>query len=523
MDTTTKFNDHLSTLREASQRLTQGAAAKPPRVHQSCEIAARLDAPPDTQDGRLVFQATAVFDGPHTRAGQTDTYMVRPEQVKACLENLNKGAGFMPGSVLVFGNAWRDQEQGLISTGWVTTAISAQKANAALNGHHARTLQQVYAQMPVLDFTPLHRAPGEPERIRWPLGLDRVEARVQSEGRWRTATFDRDWLKEKLEAAWEARAQNAVSINLRLPVLYPEHATPVRDRASAAHAVTALLTEHPYRSVLTRACDGETVATRWQPLMRGTEAAAWAEKLLMQTPGFDAEGQPVADPETGEQILVDQFSLIQGIDNRLLLDAAERGELRIEFLPRDSLLLATKNAPGLAQDVKAILQAESARELHGIAFAFGDDPEAVSRVALILQRQPDHKLFVIGHPIRLDVGPAYTVANLPSPHLPLPRPTAARTANTPASEPPEPALEPARVDDVPPFTEEDFALDAAALDAVLGPPSTPPTSASPSTGVESASSPAAPPSPRPTPRPAPTPVPPLSVQATTRARSAPRL
>lgn len=466
MSSKTNININIGALRQESQAITQGAIAKPARAHQSCEVAARLEAPPDTEGGRLVLQATALFDGPHTRAGHTDAYAVRPEQVKACLENLNKGAGFAPGSVLVFGNAWRDQETGVVSIGWVTTAISAQKAKAELNGHQARTLAQVYAQMPVLDFTNVHRAPGEPERIRWPLGLDAIHARVQVAGRWQTVTRDRDWLKEQLGAAWETRQQDTVSLNLRLPVLYPEQAVPVRDLASATNGMVALLAEHPYRSVLTRVSDGAAIATRWQPLMRGSDAVEWAAKLLARTPGFDADGRPVADSETGEQVLVDQFALIEKIDNRLLLDAARRGDVRMEFLPRESLLLATKNAPGLANTVKAILQASCARDLRQIAFAFGEDPEAVSRVALILQRQPDDKLFVVGNPIRLDVGPSYTVATVPSPHLPIPP----APATAPEAEPP---LEAATAADIPPLGEEDeFELDRAALDAALAEPFT---------------------------------------------------
>ena len=99
MSSKTNININIGALRQESQAITQGAVAKPARAHQSCEVAARLEAPPDTEGGRLVLQATALFDGPHTRAGHTDAYAVRPEQVKACLENLNKGAGFAPGSV----------------------------------------------------------------------------------------------------------------------------------------------------------------------------------------------------------------------------------------------------------------------------------------------------------------------------------------------------------------------------------------------------------------------------------------
>ncbi len=37
--------------------------------------------------------------------------------------------------------------------------------------------------------------------------------------------------------------------------------------------------------------------------------------FIPRVPGFDAQGHPVADPDTGEQVEVDRFALIEGIDN----------------------------------------------------------------------------------------------------------------------------------------------------------------------------------------------------------------
>ena len=133
----------------------------------------------------------------------------------------------------------------------INTCVSAQKVKGELNHHQNRQVAQVFAQMPVLDFTNIRRAAGEPERVRWPLGQDFAEARAPIGGRWQTVTFDRAWLKEKLEQAWDARAQDQVSVNLRLPVLRPEHSRAVVDAAGAAAALAALLTADRYRSVLT--------------------------------------------------------------------------------------------------------------------------------------------------------------------------------------------------------------------------------------------------------------------------------
>jgi len=239
----------------------------------------------------------------------------------------------------------------------------------------------------------------------------------------------------------------------------------------AGAALQALLAEHPYRSILTRISDGQAVETRWQPLMRGTEVADWAAQLLSQAPGYDDQGGPVADPDTGEQVMVDRFSLIQGVNNDLLFDAAQKGQLEIEFLPRETMLVASKNAVGLANDIKQILQAETAADLRSVAFTFGNDPEAVARVALVLQQQDD-RTYVVSGPFRLDAMPSYTLATVPSPHLRLPS-----GSSTPALEADAP-LESATVQDIPPLSaEEDFALDAATLDAVLDGRSTAPAPA----------------------------------------------
>ena len=451
-------------LRARSHAASQGASAKRAAAHTSCNVVARLEATPETQGEALVLRATSLFDGPYTRAGTAETFVVRPDRVKECLVNLNKGAGSGVGSVLAFGNAWRDDASGTVSVGWINTCVSAQKAKGEMNYHHHRRVEEVFAQMPVLDFTNLRRAAGEPERVRWPLGQDFAEARVQAGGRWQTARFDRDWLKAKLDEAWAARARDAVSVNLRLPVLRPEQSVEVRDAAGAAAALEALLSGDRYRSVLTRIGGDGAVDTRWQPLMRGESVAGWAAQLLEKAPGFDARGEPVADPETGEQVRVDRFSLIKGIDNDVLFEAAGRGELHIEFIPRDMVLVASKNASGLANEIKAILESGSADDLHAVNFTFGRDPEAVSRVALVLQRQ-DERTYVVAGPFRLDAGPAYAPATVPSPfYRPPAAPVAAPVEVAPE---PEPPLEPATAADIPELEEGDFELDGAAIDAAL--------------------------------------------------------
>lgn len=451
-------------LKKQSAQISRGATAKAPGAHASCNVIARLDAPPDTRDGRLILRATPLFDGPYTAAGRAETFVVREARVKGCLENLGKGAGGGAGSILAFGNAWRDRETGDLSVGWINTCVSSSKVKGAMNHHQTRRVEQVFAQMPVLDFTNVRRAAGEPERVRWPLGQDVAEARVQVGGRWQTATFERNWLKEKLEQAWDARQRDGVSVNLRLPVLRPEQSRAVVDRAGARAALAELLAADRYRSVLTRmgVAAGEAGSeARWQPLMRGESAGEWADHLLSQGPGFDAGGAPVFDPETGEQVLVDRFSLIEGVDNAVLFAAAARGELAVEFLPRDTLLVSSKNAVGLANDVKAILQSESADDLHAIRFTFGRDPEAVARVALVLQQQGE-RTYVVAGPFRLDTGPSHSPATVPSPHWQPAAPAAA--ARGPAE--PEPPLEPATVRDIPDL-DDDFELDRAAIGAAL--------------------------------------------------------
>ena len=455
----------LDELKNQSAQLTRGATAKALVAHASCNVIARLDAPPDTRNGRLALRATPLFDGPYTQADRPETFVVRAERVKECVDNLNKGAGSGAGSILAFGNAWRDRETGDLSVGWINTCVSAQKVKGELNHHQDRQVAQVFAQMPVLDFTNIRRAAGEPERVRWPLGQDFAEARAPVGGRWQTVTFDRAWLKEKLEQAWDARAQDQVSVNLRLPVLRPEHSRAVVDAAGAAAALAALLTADRYRSVLTRIGGGGATDARWQPLMRGDSAAEWADRLLSKAPGFDERGEPVADPETGEPIQVDRFSLIEGINNDVLFDAAGRGALSVEFLPRDMLLVASKNAVGLANDVKAILQSQSADDLRAVHFTFGRDPEAVSRVALVLQRH-DERTYVVAGPFRLDIGPNYSPATVPSPHWQSPAAPVAADTRAPAEPEPEPPLEPATVQNIPAL-DDDFELDQAAIGAAL--------------------------------------------------------
>ncbi|NJN46431.1 MAG: hypothetical protein HC808_08100 [Candidatus Competibacteraceae bacterium] len=273
----------MQTLRERSQAISHGASSVPMRTYQSCEIVACLEAPPDTTNDQLIFQAKALFEGPHSQPGQLDTYAVRADRIRECLDNLSKGAGAQPGSVLVFGNAWRDAETGVVSIGWVTTAISAQKAQAELNGHQNRRVEAVFAQMPVLEFSNTRPAIAEPERIRWPLGLDSIEARVNSGGHWQTVAFDRQWLTKKLTAAWDSRQQEKVSINMRLPVIHPDQAVAIHDLEGARNAIVTLLTANRYRNLVTRISDGETVETRRQPMMRGDDPAVWADKLLSQT------------------------------------------------------------------------------------------------------------------------------------------------------------------------------------------------------------------------------------------------
>ena len=455
----------FSELRARSHAASQGASAKRAPAHTSCNVVARLEATPETQGEALVLRATPLFAGPYTQAGTAETFVVRADRAKECKGNLNKGVGAGVGSVLAFGNAWRDEKSGAISVGWINTCISAQKAKGEMNHHHHRRVEEVYAQMPVLDFTNLRRAPGEPERVRWPLGQDFAEARVQAGGRWQTLGFDRTWLKAKLDEAWAARAQETVSVNLRLPVLRPERSVRVGDAAGAAAALEALLAGDRYRSVLTRISGGGEAETRWQPLMRGEDIAGWAARLLEKAPGFDARGEPVADPETGEQVRVDRFSLIKGIDNDVLFEAAGRGELQIEFIPRDMVLVASKNATALANDIKAVLESASADDLRAVNFTFGRDPEAVSRVALVLQSQDD-RTYVVAGPFRLDAGPAYSPATVPSPfHQPPVAP--ARPARPALAPEPEPPLEPATAADIPELEEGDFELDAAAIDAAL--------------------------------------------------------
>ena len=77
----------LNELKNQSTQLTRGATAQAPVAHASCNAIARLDAPPDTRDGRLVLRATPRFYGPYTQAGRPETFVVRAERVKECLRS----------------------------------------------------------------------------------------------------------------------------------------------------------------------------------------------------------------------------------------------------------------------------------------------------------------------------------------------------------------------------------------------------------------------------------------------------
>ncbi|MBK8536112.1 MAG: hypothetical protein IPL59_13875 [Candidatus Competibacteraceae bacterium] len=415
------------------------------------------------------MRATALFEGPHTQAGRTDTYEVRPERVKECLENLNKGAGSGTGSILALGNTWRDQESGALSIGWINTAISAQKAKAELNHHHHRRIEQVFAQMPMLDFTNVYRAPGEPERVRWSLGLDSINPRVQIGRVWQTVTFDRDWLKDKLKTAWESRSQDKISVNLRLPVLYPEKALPVTDRAGAVLALNDLLAGHPYRSVLTRISTEDAVETRWQPLMRGENVTQWSANLLSQAPGYDDQGRPVAHRETGEQILVDRFSLIQGINNDLLFKVARRAGFRWNSC-RAIRYWSPAKMPWVWPTTSDRFYSRNPPPTYAPSLSpSAMIPEAVARVALVFQQQ-NERTYVVSGPFRLETGPSYALATVPSSCLALPVHVPADAAPAPAAAAPgaDSPLESAKVEDIPPLGEEDeFSLDGMAIEAAL--------------------------------------------------------
>ena len=408
----------LNTLREQSHLATGGALPPPRTSGRTCEIVATLESIVERQGDSLTLRATALFEGPHTQAGHSDLYRVRPDRINACVDNLHKGVGSQPGSVLVFGGAWRNPADGVVSVGWINTAISAQKAQARMNGHADRSVVELYAQMPVLEFPNTDRQPGEPRWIRWGLACDAAALAVDAGGGWQTLTFDRPWLVEKLRQAWEQRAQPDLKINLWLPTLRVDQAVAVTDAEGVIQETARFLRENAYRQVLARVSDGMAVATRFLPYRPpdAREPETWARSVFAPTPGFDAEGHPVFDPTTGEQVQVDRYSLMEGVSNAILLAYAARREVTVELLPRENLLLATKNAPGMAHQVKQVLNATSNAELYAIRFAFGDDRDAVSRVAVVLQQQPDYRLAVAG-PFRLDAGPAYSPASVPSIHI----------------------------------------------------------------------------------------------------------
>jgi hypothetical protein len=492
----------LQTLREHSHRATGGAAPQPRPGGRTCEIVARLETIVERQGDRLHLRATALFDGPYTQAGQTDLYSVRPDRINACADNLHKGAGSQPGSVLVFGGAWRNPADGTVSVGWINTAISAQKVQARMNGHPDRCVVELYAQMPVLEFPNIDRQPGEPRWIRWGLACDAAALVVEQNGGWQTLTFDRPWLVEKLRQAWEQRADANLKINLWLPTLRIDRAVAVADLEATIQETARLLRENPYRQLLARVSDGAEVATRFLPYQPpdAGDPETWARNVFAPVPGFGPDGQPVFDPATGEQVRVDRYTLMAGVTNAILFEYAARHEVTVELLPRENLLLSTKNAPGMANQIKQVLGAASNAELYAIRFAFGDDRDAVSRVAVVLQQQPDYRLAVAG-PFRLDTGPAYTPASVPSAHIAPPLPAAVPTAAPPATAPPgQPLLAGEAFGDLP---DADVAFDVDALieqahreaDARVEAPAAPPPTTPPPERKPRKASPAPPPAP----------------------------
>jgi len=76
---------------------------------------------------------------------------------------------------------------------------------------------------------------------------------------------------------------------------------------------------------------------------------------------------------------------------------------------------------------------------------------------------------VVAGPFRLDTGPNYAPATVPSPHWQPPAASAATgaAADARASAEPEPPLEPATVQDIPELSDDDFELDQAAIGAAL--------------------------------------------------------
>ena len=95
--------------------------------------------------------------------------------------------------------------------------------------------------------------------------------------------------------------------------------------------------------------------------MRGEQPGEWAAQLLARVPGFDAQGHPVADPDTGsEQVQVDRFALIEGIDNLVLFDAAAGAKYSSNSSPRRAVgrQQACRQSGERHQDDSAIASAD---------------------------------------------------------------------------------------------------------------------------------------------------------------------
>ena len=105
---------------------THGATAKAPVTHQSCNVIARLDALPETQGGVPDLARHAVVRRPHTPRAAPKPSSSAPTGSRSARTISTRAPGRV-GSILAFGNAWRDADRGVISVGWINTCVSAQK------------------------------------------------------------------------------------------------------------------------------------------------------------------------------------------------------------------------------------------------------------------------------------------------------------------------------------------------------------------------------------------------------------